>query len=304
VVGVTVFFGVIGWFYFDLLQKMQYPLMGFLVLVVGLPHGATDYLLYKRMKGPVVGRWQAIRFFIYYLLMVFGYLVCWVFFPKISLIFFLVISAYHFGQSNGQYLQLPRWLASILYVSWGIFVLGAVLLWHWEESRVVIGQLLGRTPEWSVPPPGIIPVYLFFFTAVLLLLLWGTNYISSNNYRREMTNLLVLSFTLYYTPLLVGFTLYFTLWHSLGSLLHQVTFFRGQWPGFTYFQYYRQAAPHTLLAVFGLFGLVICQSYLFSNVSLVSLFFVLIACVSLPHIFLIEKSFMQGRVVSNDAGLF
>ncbi len=298
VVGITLFFGAMGWYNADLLFKIQYPLLAILVLLLGLPHGATDFLLYRRMRGPAVQPLQVIQFFMFYLLTVFGYLVCWVYLPLFSLILFLAVSVYHFGQSNGQYLQLPRWKSFILYVSWGSFLLSGALLWHWEESKVIVEQLLGLTLEWSASYCWKIPWFLLLINVVLLLVFIGRT--ESKKLWRELTTLLVLSFMLYSTPLLVGFTLYFTLWHSLGSLLHQVRFIRIQWPRFTYAQYYRQAAPYTLLAVIGLFCLVLCQSYFFPNLSVISLFFVMIACVTLPHIFLIEASYMQGNIGSND----
>lgn len=107
----------------------------------------------------------------------------------------------------------------------------------------------------------------------------------------EFIKMCVLSFMMFYTPLLVGFTIYFTLWHSLGSLLSQMAFFRIKWPSFTLYEYYRQATPYTVLAVIGLLGMFMGQPFLFPNISLISIFLVFISCVTLPHIFLTEESY-------------
>lgn len=291
VVGLSLAFGMCGWWWFPFLESIQYPLLIVLVLLIGMPHGATDFLLFRRLQGLKLSRKQVLRFFICYLAAVLIYLLGWLLIPVSALVLFLVISAYHFGQSNWYYLNLPRWIATIVYLAWGGFVLGGALLWHWEESSQVVAQLVGYAPTWSNVFMNQVQWMVLAGNLLLLLYLRLTDRVTNQQMCREIVSLGVLSFLLLHTPLLVGFTIYFTLWHSLGSLLNQIIFFRRQWPSFTLVTYYRQAIPYTLLAIVGLLGLFLFQSMLFSNASLVSTFFILIACVTLPHIILIEKSF-------------
>jgi Brp/Blh family beta-carotene 15,15'-monooxygenase len=291
VVTITLAFGAAGWYSIDFLQKIQYPLLVVLVLLIGLPHGATDFLLFRRLHGPALRNSQVFRFFLFYVLSVLGYLLGWLFIPATALLVFLAISVYHFGQSNWQYAQLPRRVAFISNLAWGCFVLGGVLLWHWDESSIVISQLLGKIPDWSGSAMATWQWMILLLNIFLLIGLRFAGLINRNQFWRELGNFSVLSFMLFHTPMLVGFTLYFTLWHSLGSLLDQLTFFRLQWPSFSLLQYYSQAAPYTLLAIVGLLGLALGQSYLFSEISFVSLFFILISCMTLPHILLIEESY-------------
>jgi Brp/Blh family beta-carotene 15,15'-monooxygenase len=292
IIAITLAFGILGWWQFDVLRLIEYPLLVTLVLLVGLPHGATDFLLFQRIIGVQLTRNQVFRFFIYYLGAVLGYFLVWLFFPVFALILFLGFSAYHFGQSNWHYLKAPRWLSSIVYMVWGSFALGGAILWHWEESSIFIQQLIGSDMSaWSAATMGTIQWVLLLVTFLLTISLRLLSNIGHSNLVRELLNLGVLAFMLYFTPLLVGFTLYFTLWHSLESMLNQVKFFKGKWPTFTLVQYYRQATPYTVLAVIGLIGLICCHSLLFNNISLISIFLIFISCVTLPHLFLIEESF-------------
>ena len=291
VIGLSLAFGICGWWYFSFLESVQYPLLIVLVLLIGIPHGANDFLLFRRLQGLHLSRKQVFRFFILYLAAVFAYLLGWLLIPVSAMVLFLIISAYHFGQSNWYYLNLPRWMATIVYLVWGAFVLGGALLWHWEESSRVVLQLVGYAPTCSNVVMDSVQWTLLGANLLLLLYLRFTRQVTSQQMYREAINLGVLSFLLLHTPLLVGFTIYFTLWHSLSSLLNQIIFFRSQWPSFTWLTYYRQAIPYTLLAIIGLFVLFLFQSMLFSNVSFVSTFFILIACITLPHIVLIEESF-------------
>ena len=291
VVALSLAFGMCGWWCFSFLELVQYPLLVALVLLIGIPHGANDFLLFRRLQGLRLSRKQVFRFFVFYLAAVFGYLVGWLLIPESALVMFLIISAYHFGQSNWYYLNLPRWVAALVYLVWGAFVLGGALLWHWEDSRKVVAQLVGHAPTWSSVVVDNVQWALLAANMLLVFSLRFTHRITNQQMYRETVSLGVLSFLLLHTPLLVGFTVYFTLWHSLGSLLNQIIFFRSQWPSFTLLTYYRQAIPYTLLAISGLPGLFLFQSLLFSNASLVSSFFMLMACVTLPHIILIEESF-------------
>jgi beta-carotene 15,15'-dioxygenase len=290
VAAITVFFGILGFYLPDFLLKIQYFLLGGLTLVIGLPHGATDFLLFQHLQGLKISKKQVIMFFSGYLLAVFAYFLSWVVFPLPSLLLFLAISMYHFGQSNWQDLRFSKGLSYLLFLSWGAFVLGGSVLWHWEESKIVIGQLIGFVPNYSAELMVSIQWFLLLLNVILIVLLFLTKKINKYHVVIEFSKLGLLSFLLYFSPLVVGFTIYFTLWHSLESLVNQMDFFRRQIPKFSISDYYRQSAPYTLLAVLGLMGLVLGQSLFFAESSLISLFLVLIACVTLPHIFLIEES--------------
>jgi Brp/Blh family beta-carotene 15,15'-monooxygenase len=291
VLGITLVFGILGWLRPDFLYQIQYPVFVVLILLIGIPHGATDFLLYRRLQGAELQKKQIFRFFLYYLTAAFGYLICWLTFPIFALILFLFISAYHFGQSNWQYLQLSRLKSFIVYSIWGACVLGGALLWHWEESSLIIEQLVVVALPWSNSEMAGIQWILLLLCILLIIGLRRIGSVNTPQMLREITNLLILSFVLFHTPLLLGFAIYFTLWHSLGSLLNQVAFFRRQTPSFTLLHYYLQAAPYTLLSLVGLFLLVLSKPFLGSDVSLISLFFVLIACITLPHILLVEESY-------------
>jgi Brp/Blh family beta-carotene 15,15'-monooxygenase len=288
---VTIFFGLVGLFWPELLHKIQYPLLAGLVLLIGLPHGATDFLLFRRLNGPKLSRKQVLRFFLFYILAVFGYLGVWLVLPGIALSSFLLISAYHFGQSNWQAQSLTSRIRPVLNIAFGAFTIGGAVLWHWNEGYPIVRQMIGDIPVWSDTLMSNIQWLILLLNVVMLLGLRLNGQIDRSILFSEGLKLSTLSFMFYFTPLMVGFTLYFTLWHSLSSLLDQVSFFRLQWPSFTLSNYYCQAAPYTLLAVFGLLGLVFGQSILFPQASILSLFLILIACVTLPHIVLVEERY-------------
>ncbi len=291
VVVTSLVFAFLGLSFPDYLLLIQYPLLGFLVLAIGLPHGATDYLLFRRMNGTTLTRTQILRFFIIYISAILGFLALWLVFPLLSFLLFILISSYHFGQSNWENVALPKHIIYILNLSWGAFAIGGAVLWHWQESKIVISQVVGDIPDYAQSTMDSLQFGIICFNFVLIILLKLSNSISFKRLCKEMGKIVILSSMFYFTPMLVGFTIYFTLWHSLGSLLNQIAFYKKLWPNFTIVDYYHQAAPYTILAVVG-FLLMICgHQYILPGVSIISTFLVFIACVTLPHIFFVEESY-------------
>jgi hypothetical protein len=68
ILGLTLSFGILGWIRPDWLQQFQYALLGILVVLIGLPHGATDFLLFRRLQGKVLSKKEVFLFFLVYLL--------------------------------------------------------------------------------------------------------------------------------------------------------------------------------------------------------------------------------------------
>jgi hypothetical protein len=100
------------------------------LLLVGIPHGALDYLLINNHKTSLVS------FIVKYLLIIAAYLILWWFLPTISLIVFLIFSCIHFGESevedtgssvNSAFSVLNAFLL-------GLSVLSFIIFTHLSES--------------------------------------------------------------------------------------------------------------------------------------------------------------------------
>ena len=75
---------------------VQVVVLGVLVAVLGLPHGALDPLIARR-AGLWRGPWGFVSFNAVYILIVGGVVLLWLVAPVLSLIAFLAVSALHFG---------------------------------------------------------------------------------------------------------------------------------------------------------------------------------------------------------------
>lgn len=291
VIVVTLIFAAMGLFFQEFLVLIQYPLLGILMVAIGLPHGATDFLLFRRINNSKLSKHQIIKFFFVYITAVLGFLGMWLLFPKLSFSIFILISSYHFGQSNWEHLKVSTFYSFLLNIFWGAFAIGGSVLWHWQESKLLIGQVIGTIPDISQGFMNNVQSGILIINCILIVFLKYSRSITKNQLLEEFGKLALLSLLFYYSPMLVGFTLYFALWHSLSSLMSQLSFYQKLWPDFTLSDYYRQAAPYTLLAVLGFVLMVFGHAYFLPGVSVISTFMVFIACVTLPHIVIVDDSY-------------
>lgn len=278
-----------------LAAEAQLLIGGLLLAVVGIPHGASDYLIFRSLVKQHYERphHKQVTFLTYYTFLLLGYALVWFAFPTLAFLIFLFLSFYHFGQSNLNYIATSFQLVRIgSYLAWGAFVILAPVCIHHQEAAAIIASMTGHVPtllseSWVQALPRdlvVINVWLFCF-------LYFSKMIALQDFVRELVTLLVLTLLFFSTPLLLGFFIYFGLWHSFGSVLDQLDFVRRQTqnPRYSLFQYYKDAAPMTLLSFAGMGALWYAQSQGWLPYSLVALLFVTISVVTLPHMLLIER---------------
>lgn len=270
------------------------------VLLLGIPHGATDHLIYEELRGRY-NRPRLLAFCGLYALSIGLYALCWHLFPLAALALFMWISFFHFGQSNWAHFyyeqQWNRWLH---YVLWGIFILLTPVLWHLDTVRPVIAEMTGwHAPAW--PPAGIALFLLILLTLNLGLI--GLSYragrIDARGCLQEATNLLLLLLLFLVAPLLWGFAIYFVFWHAIPSMLEQVAFFNyNRWslpsPGWPRvgWRWLPIIATLILLALYIPLG-----SHLQQLVpDHLALGFILLTLLTLPHMLLVDRLYERWGV--------
>ena len=78
------------------MSSFQLSLLIFGLLVVGIPHGALDHL-----TGFISNKKKiSLKFIMIYLALMVPIFLLWYWFPVLGLIFFLIYSSWHFGQTD------------------------------------------------------------------------------------------------------------------------------------------------------------------------------------------------------------
>jgi Brp/Blh family beta-carotene 15,15'-monooxygenase len=98
------------------------------ILLIGIPHGAIDHILLFRKR-----EMSQITFYGIYLGLIIGFVVLWHITPVISLLFFLLISAFHFGESQFSDISFNKILRYTFYFFWGLCLLSSLMFYNVDE---------------------------------------------------------------------------------------------------------------------------------------------------------------------------
>lgn len=269
--------------------------IGVTFILAGIPHGAADHLVYRR----VTGRTPDWRFFAAYGLLFLAYGLLWWAFPTLALLGFLFFSAYHFGQTQLTGLTVAdRREATLLYLAWGVLVLATPLALHFPATAAVVADLIGYRP--AVSPGVLAAVPLLSLATVVLLLLrrWRHGDFGRRALVRELVILAVLGLVFTTHGLLTGFAFFFLFWHTWPALVDQRRLLEANAP-LSAGAYARQLLPLSAGAFLTLGLLLVFVDRLAPGSLSLASFFVFISLISLPHTLLMDRLYRLSGVAQH-----
>lgn len=200
-------------------------LIGFLagIVTVGIPHGAADVLVSMKNAQESKRTQMFARFLLQYIGILLLFALALFYFPMPALIVFLGIAAFHFGETDLYQFDTNIISGKCFAFSYGLLIIGLILLTHLDEAWSLLHGLGVTRQDW--------PVLEWIHThanALLSFLLVGffvCTFIHFSFHPDEarhqetfLVQLVILFAVLYKLPLLLGFSFYFIIWHSLLSL--------------------------------------------------------------------------------------
>ncbi|RMF02009.1 MAG: hypothetical protein D6772_04045 [Bacteroidetes bacterium] len=291
VVGITVLTGLV-YALWEVPQVWTWRLAACAVLGLGIPHGAADHQLFSVLYADRYGRSATRRFYVAYLGAMLLVALGWWLLPQLTLCVFVGLSAYHFGQANFSYLPQEMWLTRLLSFNWGLWVILSPVYWHWDSAAPIVETL------WRSGLSGSLLVWVevlwlcnSLFLGGLIIGLYGV--LPWRDWLKESLSLGVLAVSFYVTPLLLGFGLFFALWHALPSAGDQIRFFQAQREGYRWYHYWWAIVPFTGIAILSILAL---GTYLETDVLLSdwwSVIFGAIAALTLPHMLILDKVYKK-----------
>jgi len=269
---------------------MELVVAGILIFMIGLPHGATDLLLFKYLKEEPQ-KVNYTKFLIGYLGLIAVYGIIWVLFPKLAFGLFLLISIYHFGQSNLSFIKIENnGIRLFLYFLSGSFVILTPLSIYFETTMNVVQGITGiNSLSIDYPIIKLLPLTLLILNIGALFYFFSENYINKKALILQLVGLALLMLAFYALPLILGFTVYFVFWHSFGSMIDQVKFIRKKSVNFSWLSYFKNALPFTIIAILFIVFCFLGNHYFELGFTIVQIFFVILSLFTLPHIILVEQ---------------
>lgn len=258
------------------------------IAVLGIPHGAVDHLVAEKIDGRHDPQSRA-RFVVAYVLAMAVVGLVWLAVPPLALVSFLALSVHHFGQSDLAYLHLPG--PSQLAIQWsrGLFLVGLPLVAHVTTVAPLVERLGGGDPaswRWLAD--------LWWFWAAVLVVqhaVVGVSIAPRIRNRavigRETIAVAALTLLFLTADPLIGFAVYFGLWHSLSHLLVLTDLF-GSEPRAAR-SIVRLATPLTAISLAALTAVGVSAALVGRTDLLVPVTLVFVSMLTLPHMVVVER---------------
>ena len=261
----------------------------FLILSIGISHGALDNLKGKKLLK--ILKFKSIFvFYIGYITLSLFVILCWILIPTLTLTIFLVVACYHFGKEDTDFLVKKKsFFINLLFTLKGSIIIISPLLFNFQDTADIFKLL-----NFDISIFGINQIFLYS----ILFLSFSSNIALSFNQESDFKSLIMMDFisililNFFLSPIL-AFTIYFCFLHSLRhsfSLIFELSknFKRGA------FMFIQKALPLTIATVL----IYIISFYYLNNLFVIDetiykLIFIGLASLTFPHIlleYLIEKN--------------
>ena len=260
----------------------------FLILTIGISHGSLDNIKGKKLIKYFGYKSMSI-FYLGYLFIGIVTILIWLAFPKLLLILFLIIAAFHFGKEDSEFINQKKNF-ELIYFFKGSLIITSPLFFHKEQTILIF-----ETLNFNISNNLIISNEILF---VLILLSLISGIILALNKSIEAKSLLLMDYLSililnYFLTPIIAFTIYFCFLHSIRhsiSLIRELN--KNLKKGLPVF--IKKALPLTILTIFGyVVSILILNNYNEFNETIYRVIFIGLASLTFPHIlleYLIEKN--------------
>ncbi|WP_340105723.1 Brp/Blh family beta-carotene 15,15'-dioxygenase [Rhodohalobacter sp. 8-1] len=261
--------------------------------IIGIPHGAIDHIMAAELYDLNQTLKDHLLFYASYLLIMIVVGALWILFPEAGMALFLIISVYHFGQADMEdFLDRREPLSRVFYINRGLLIIGLIIFSDplttypimadaMQIDTVIFSELMPSANSSLLVIMGI-----YFFISVWALVLGRIK----NAVKFVVDSFLLILFLLITGPL-IGFAIYFALWHSAGHIKEMREFFEMRGKSLSVSRFYKKAIPFTIISIVGLAMLLLINVQFNLENQFLSLMFILISVLTLPHMLIVEKMY-------------
>tara|TARA_Y100000589_G_C27157181_1_gene631289 strand:+ start:108 stop:968 length:861 start_codon:yes stop_codon:yes gene_type:complete len=280
--------------YQDISINHQLIFSAFFISFFGIPHGAIDNIIARHKTGI-----NNIVFYIIYLLVLLIFLSIWYMSPDIAFWTFLLISAYHFGESQLVTLFRSNKFNHFVFLLWGTWLIVCLMYFNSSELEEIGNYSTIFSVNRSIL--SILPI-VFFVTSIslfsILILLSLNKNLTLNHLFQELFTLGLVALTFYIFPFVIGFTLYFVFLHSIRVMYQEYDFLKSRINKLSYSSFIKLLLPNTIMFLFGLVIFLLLYSNNYFTISLSEILIVSISCVTVPHAFVMMRFYKEQTHLS------
>jgi beta-carotene 15,15'-dioxygenase len=274
-------------FIFPISLDMQMIILLSLVFFVGVPHGALDFLV-DEQNDEVVNKIFSIKKFVgIYLLRLFIFSLLWML-PWLAFSLFIIFSIFHFGETDMSSIMKPNKSSIALYFAYGAFMLSLLLLTHVAEIQQAIpimGNYLQGSAFYNFIQQYALYIILLFAFILIVILLWQIkkgNIVAID--AEKIFPFVFLIFIVSALPMLLAFTFYFALWHSILSVRNIFSYFKSFNNTKKFTLICNKSILFSLLALGSIIGLYFGLRYFMPDMNLLFALLIVLSVLTLPHL--------------------
>ena len=258
------------------------------VALLGIPHGAVDHLAAAELGGPFDTS-SLRRFAIGYVGVMLAVAVVWLVAPTLALVVFLTVSVHHFGQSDLAYLRLSGARANAVQWSRGLLLVGLPLVAHVDLVSPVVERLGGGNPaSWAwLADRWILWSAMLVAQHVVIGWAFAHRHLDRPTLACEAVTVAALSTLFLTADPLIGFAVYFGMWHSLAHLFVLADLL-GTEPS-RLRSLGRLTAPLSAVSILVVVAVVIGAMAADRTELIVPLTFVFVSMLTMPHLLVVER---------------
>ncbi len=278
--------------WFPISSSHQLVVLFVTLFTLGIPHGALDFYIDKKVNNTAGLKHKYIFLFKYFLNMI-VYSLVWYFFPTIAILIFIGLTAFHFGEIDWlgkSYNGIHKLIYSLLGLSWILFLLSKNIDTA-IDVFVLLGQSKMQAAEYIYFAKIILPISQVALVIIHVVLFFSSRYFFSDNKQfffavMQIGCLTILNMLL---PLWLCFSFYFGLWHSILSFdkIRQEFGINNSLSG--WLQLLGKATPYALAAWTGIIVFMIWSLKSWDIKEILPLLFIGIAVLALPHLQVFTK---------------
>ncbi len=251
------------------------------ILLFGIPHGAIDHIIFFKKR-----KLTKLKFYLVYLGLIVGFVLMWHIAPVLSLILFLLISAFHFGESQFEDIKITKVLKNTFFFFWGIALLATLIYYNINELANVTAYFddtLAFEKVYDIKKVTALYYVTNIITIASMILMAVYKQIKIERLLSEFFLLFLIHITFFLFPFIIGFTLYFVVLHSLKVMQDEIEFFKKDNPKFSILDFLKLLAPYSILSIFFTTILLLLSYYTYIPYSIPFLSIVIISVITLPH---------------------
>jgi beta-carotene 15,15'-dioxygenase len=264
-----------------------------LILLTGIPHGALDHLIQETTDRKLNRVYNAKLFLLKYLTIMALYALAWYWFSGLSLVIFLTISAWHFGETDLEKAPKDALIWSFTRLIYGFYILAFILLTHLDEVRPIVNRMVENQKSilafWNFITLNVKQIlYLLGWSFTTVFIVAQSEFSIQFDKIRIFRLCLILILSAY-LPLLPAFALYFGGWHALCAFDNIHDYLRDDYPNLSFKRIYFKTLPLTILAItfLGVF-LWYCRAYT-EHFDPFPILFIFISLITLPHLIIAHQ---------------